>query len=228
MKGLFLIILVLILINGQCYAQKLNYVTIKYSLEFYDFNFITDYPIKFQEGNKTFLNCNIGLLHSFSFQNKNILATGILYSQKNYYNVYDYKIFDPPSSFKPYMPFNFKHSVAYIEIPFFYGYNFNIYDRLFLKPNIGVLSGFLFINRQYINEMEIYEGRFKIDKMLFSTSLNLSIEYKLNEKLGIGIEPFYRYCFSNPIKEVLKRAPYSYGLSLNIFCYYHRQINLNP
>ena len=206
------------------YCQSSNYYTLKSSLEFYDFNFITDYPIKFQEGNKTFLNYNIGLLHSFSFQNKNILATGILYSQKKYYNVYDYKIFDYPSSFKPYMPVNFRHYVAYIEIPLIYGYNININDRLNFKPNIGILPGFLFINRQYYNNMKIIEkgGKVKIDKMLFSTSFNLSIEYKLNEKLGIGIEPFYRYYFSNPIKEVLKRAPYSYGLSLNIFYYYHR------
>jgi hypothetical protein len=96
----------------------------------------------------------------------------------------------------------------------------NINDRLIFKPSIGIFTGFLVINRQYVNNKLGTKGdNLLVKKILFSTSISLSIEYKLNEKFGIGIEPSYRYYFNNPIKMILKTPPYSYGLSLNIFYY---------
>ncbi len=162
-----------------------------------------------KSGTKFGVNTSSGTVNS---TNNDVYLTDIVSSRINDYSLYDN--FDPLKS--DLIPFGsqLKQSFEYLEIPLMLKYK--IIDG---KMDFNVLGGmsynFLIANNAWAIGDEgssILLGTTEgLENLLFSSSLGLSMEYDLNEKLTFNLEPQLRY-FLNSGGDLGSGNPYTFGV----------------
>lgn len=116
-----------------------------------------------------------------------------------------------------------KQRYQYLKIPVMFGYRFNINEKWFITPNVGVVVNYLISgsstwfdpDRQ---ELITYNAREKYRTIVFAGRAKIDIGFNVNERWSILLQPGYtRYLQSIYRKEEpFKHYPYSYDLNLAV------------
>lgn len=128
--------------------------------------------------------------------------------------MYTNDVFDPAKAKLNYLNGSLYQNFSYLEMPVMLRYK--VIDRTIDLNLIGGLSYNLLINnsvRTNINGTKYTVGTTGLNPFMVSSSLGMGMEYSLNSKISLNIEPTFRY-YLNAFGDTpgIKIHPYSFGL----------------
>jgi hypothetical protein len=154
------------------------------------------------------------------------LRVALLYSTKGYTVDYNYSAKNPNPAFPQRRNFN----VAYLDIPLILHFNLIHKDRIQLFLSAGIVPGILISKAAEI----VYKDSTSIanesqnknfNSLLAGTAYSLGLKYNLSPRIGLGIEPYFRY-YLNRIDKTMSQNPISFGakfaLYINLYHKHHK------
>jgi hypothetical protein len=150
---------------------------------------------------------SIGLQFQYNFNEKLFSKSGLLYSVKGYEVDYNFNfIATDPIYLDPAIPKSGKFDVKTIALPLSLGYYFKNSEKVKVSSAIGVFSEYVInTNTETTSQTDKVTNSTKLpypmSTLLFSSQLNLGIEYHFTKKLYLGATPYFRYAF-NKVKDL--------------------------
>jgi hypothetical protein len=116
-----------------------------------------------------------------------------------------------------------KNRYQYVKIPLMLGYRFNINEKWFITPNVGVVVNYLIsgnatwfdeANQQYIT----YNVRDDYRSVVFAARAKVDIGFNIKDRWSILLQPGYTRFLQSIYKtqNTFKHLPYSYDLNLGV------------
>lgn len=214
MKRLITLSIILLLSNFSFGQENKISIGILGSLDKFDLNpkasFNTNYEI-----NPAY---SFGLNLKYKFSERLFTKGAIQYSKRGYELDYEFNLMDPGD---PNIPRETTIQLNYIGIPLFIGYNLYNGEKFKIAPSLGLVSELL-IND---NESSIFEDDSEreseilsqnLDKIIFSSQLNLSLDYHFSDIIFLSLEPYLRFGFNENENDFVKSNSISYGGILSI------------
>lgn len=203
--------------NGQ--ENRLSFGS-AFSIDKYNFNFKPFDGI--EQTQKTDLAYSFGLRLQYDIHDKMSLRSGVMYSGRTYKTMY---AFSPISSGDPSIPRSSSLNLSYLSIPLMIGFNVLKNEKFTLMPSAGFVSEFLLAR----TETSIFEDNSNsasdflsrnLASILYSTQVNVGVEYHFSRKVYLTFEPYLRYGLNTWDDEIMNSNPVSYGalLSINYRC----------
>lgn len=129
--------------------------------------------------------------------------------------MYTNDVFDPAKANLSYINNTLFQNFSYLEMPVIFRYK--LVDKSIDFNLIGGLSYNLLVNNSVHTVID--GSRYNIGKtegmnpLMVSSSLGMGMEYNLNDKFSLNLEPIFKY-YLNPFGEFtgLKSHPYSFGI----------------
>lgn len=127
---------------------------------------------------------------------------------------YTNDIFDPAKANLSYISSSLHQNFSYLEMPVILRYK--LIDKNIDFNLIGGLSYNLLVNNTVHTIMDgsrYSVGTTALNSFMVSSSLGMGMEYNLNEKFSLNLEPTFRY-YLNPFGLIpgIKANPYSFGI----------------
>jgi hypothetical protein len=151
------------------------------------------------------------------------LRMAVLYSTKGYSVNYTYSASNPNPSFPQKRNFN----VAYIDVPLILHFNLIHKDRIQLFLSAGVVPGILvskaaeLVYRDSTNtSMENANKNF--NTLLAGTAYSIGFKYNISPRIGLGLEPYFRY-YLNRIDKTMGKNPISFGTKFALYYNFHHK-----
>jgi hypothetical protein len=193
----------------------------------YDFRVNSNYQLSY----KSRLNYSYGLTVVYYPIKFISFRVAFLYSTKGYTVNYSYASSNPPSadSIKA-QTFN----AAYLDIPLIFHFNLIHKDRVQLFLAAGMVPGIL-LNKagDYVktNGLTISnpDQTKDFNTLLAGTSYSLGLKFNLSPRIGLGIEPYFRYYLTKINKESMGKNPVSFGGKFALYInFYHKHHKNTP
>jgi len=167
----------------------------------------------------TNLSFSSGLNLQYNFNKKIHLKSTMSYAKKGYDVTYNFLFIDPND---PAIPKRSVIKINTINIPLMIGFYIKSNGKIKLSSSLGGVTEIV-INT---SETSTYEDNStsaatslsnSLPSLFLSVQFNAGIEYHVNEKIYIGLEPYFRYGFNTINDAFMEFDPTSYGgfLSLN-------------
>lgn len=161
------------------------------------------------------LNFSAGVKTNYQFNPRLATGFGINYSQKDYQLVYHYHFIDEND---PFIEKKTDFSLSYLEIPISIRYLFIKGNKFSFFASTGIMPGILLNKSQTTTFEDEHSQTIELiknnpNKLLLASTLSIGAIYRLTPKLGIVLEPEYRFYFqqidnsaftSNPMQLSLK------------------------
>lgn len=153
------------------------------------------------------------------------LETGIHYSNKGYQTDMQnltYGYFNPPTGNVP-AQVNFIYNMYYIDIPVKANFTFGK-NKLRFIASAGIATN-VFINETQTNvwvypdktDKETHKTAFGYKKFNISPMLSLGLDYKINNRMKLRIEPIVRYGMLPIIDAPITGSLYNSGLNIGYY-----------
>jgi hypothetical protein len=161
-----------------------------------------------------------GLNLHYNLNKKLHLKSGVFYAKNGYDVAYNNFIFRNPND--PAIPKGSVIKINTINVPLMIGFYMKSNGVIKLSSSLGGVTGIV-INTSETSTFEDNSTSTakslsnSLPTLFLSVQLNIGIEYHLNEKIYIGLEPYFRYGFNTITDAFMEFNPSSYGsfLSLN-------------
>jgi hypothetical protein len=191
----------------------------------YDFNVNNNYHLSY----KSKLNYSYGITAVYYPVKFISFRVALLYSTKGYTVNYTYNASNPPTADSlTTQTFN----ATYLDVPLILHFNLIHKDRVQLFIAAGIVPGIL-LNKagEYVktNGLIISDpGQVKnFNTLLTGTSYSLGLKYNLSPKIGLGIEPYFRYYLTKIDKETMGKTPISFGGKFAIYINFNHKHHKN-
>jgi len=166
---------------------------------------------------KTSTAYSFGLILKYNYT-ENIFAKGIIqYSKRGYKLEYDYNFTDPGD---PHIPRETSIKSNYIGIPLFMGYHLYNKEKFKISPSLGLVTELLISDHEssiFEDDSERESDFFSyLNKVLFSSQLNMAFNYYFSDKMFLSLEPYIRIGFNAISYDVMVSNAISYGGILSI------------
>jgi hypothetical protein len=236
MRFFTLILLVLLFSSHHSYSQDKEKKIPKHRTKFsigitgspdyylYDFNVNSNYHLTY----KTKLNYSYGVTAVYYPVKFISFRIAVMYSTKGYTVNYSYNASSPSADTLKAQTFN----AAYLDVPLIFNFNFIHKDRVQLFLAAGIVPGIL-LNKagEYIktNGLAISapDQTKDFNTLLAGTSYSLGLKYNLSPRIGLGIEPYFRYYLTKIDKETMSKNPVSFGGKFALYINFNHKHHKN-
>lgn len=190
----------------------------------YDFKLNDSYHLSY----KSKLNYSYGVTMVYYPIKFISFRVALLYSTKGYTVNYSYNASNPPSadSIKA-QTFN----ASYLDVPFILHFNLVHKDRVQLFLAAGIIPGILLSKAgEYVktNGFTISNPSQTKDfnSLLAGTSYSLGLKFNLSPRIGLGLEPYFRY-YLTKIDKSMGSNPVSFGGKFALYINFHHKHHKN-
>jgi hypothetical protein len=191
----------------------------------YDFRVSNNYQLDY----KSKLNYSYGVTMVYYPVKLISLRMALLYSTKGYTIDYKYNTSNPPSlDTISSQTFN----ASYLDVPLLLNLNLIHKDRVQLFLAAGIIPGIL-LNKagEYVKTNGVIitdKSQTKdFNTLLAGTSYSLGLKYNLSPRIGLGIEPYFRYYLTRIDKQSMGNNPISFGGKFAIYINFHHKHHKN-
>ena len=145
-----------------------------------------------------------GLDLVYHFSKRSAITTGLQYFNVSYKADYVW-IFNQPND--PAIPRNTDVKVGYLDIPLIYNFSIISSDKIVVYTATGIVSSILITATGSTTYEDNSVRKFDYsNSFILSLQLGAGLQYNLNKKLGIKIEPQYRL-FLKSFDSIMEQSP---------------------
>jgi hypothetical protein len=191
----------------------------------YDFNITQDYKLTY----KSAFNYSYGITTVYYPIKLISFRVALLYSTKGYTVDYNFNTNSPPS----YDTLSAeKFSASYLDVPLLFQLNLIHKDRVQLFISAGVVPGILlnkaaeYVKKNGVTFSDPAQAK-DFNTLLAGTSYSMGLKYNLSPRIGLGMEPYFRYYLNRIDKESMSKNPISFGGKFAILINLHHKHHKN-
>jgi len=156
--------------------------------------------------------------------NKSIgLKTGVQYSNKGYQTKFQDLIFEQPDPSLP-NKVKFIYNFHYIDIPVKANFTIGNKKRFSFFTSAGIITNILIKESQTVvseysdrTDRKIESTNYGYNKLNISPAISIGVDYKINTKMNLRIEPTFRYGVLKLIDASVTTYLYSGGININYY-----------
>jgi hypothetical protein len=147
----------------------------------------------------------------------------VLYSTKGYSVDYSYKASNSGTS----LPRKNNFDVAYLDVPLILHLNLIHKDRVQLFLSAGIVPGILLSKASeivYRDSTTVSDQNLSknFNSLLAGTAYSIGFKYNLSPRIGLGLEPYFRY-YLNRIDKTMDKNPISFGAKFALYINLHHK-----
>jgi hypothetical protein len=151
------------------------------------------------------------------------LRVAFLYSTKGYTVNYNYSASNPNPAFPKKRTFD----VAYFDVPIILHFNLIHKDHIQLFLSAGVVPGILVSKAaEMVYRDSTSTANDNLNKnfnsLLAGTAYSIGFKYNLSPRIGLGLEPYFRY-YLNRIDKTMGKNPISFGAKFALYINLHHK-----
>jgi hypothetical protein len=190
----------------------------------YDFNVTNNYHLNY----KSSFNYSYGITAVYYPIKFISFRVALLYSTKGYTVDYDYNTSTPSTDTLKTETVN----ASYLDIPLLFHFNLIHKDRVQLFVAAGLVPGILlnkgteYVKKNGATFSDPSQAK-DFNTLLAATSYSLGFKYNLSPRIGLGLEPYFRYYLNKIDKETMGKNPISFGGKFSFYINLHHKHHKN-